>query len=256
MKAVSKTTKPEWWEWVVVGLLFLTAVVYAQAAQPADKESNPGYSSRTLQAIARIYMANADYDEAEKFANKALDAAINQDGAQEDTIASLVNLAWIYKNQGRFLEAERTCLLGLHLQQQLYYKDHPHIAYTLRILASIYQSQARFPEAQAALDKALSIMHKCHLADDPVVAPFDVDVARLLTAQGRFVQAEDEYERALLLISDYYGPEHLYTAAVLADIAKLYYLQNRFEESRELLDWAIEIQQKTYDRLSGTGGLV
>ena len=219
MKAVGRISKPKWWEWVIVGVLFAMAIVSAQAAQPADIASNAIYPSKTLQVIARIYMANGDYDQAEKFANKALDAALTQGETDKDKISCLIDLAWVYKNQGRLLEAEKTCLLGLQLQQQFYYKDHPYIAYTLRILGSIYQAQARYPEADAALDRAMSIIRKCHLADDPVVASFDVDIARLLTAEGRFDQAEAGYEQAIQVIGDYYGPEHLYTAKVTADIA-------------------------------------
>ena len=34
MKVVSETSKPAWWEWAVVGVLFLTAIACARAAQP------------------------------------------------------------------------------------------------------------------------------------------------------------------------------------------------------------------------------
>ena len=228
MKGVSETSAPRWWERVVVGVLFVTAVVCARAAQPVSSESNAGCPSKTLQAIARIYMANGDYGKAEKFANKALNAAVTKEGldstlrpssgqasstqAQEDISSCLIDLVWIYKNQGRLLEAEKTCLLGLKLQQQVYYKDHPYIAYTLRILGSIYQAQGRYSHAGETLDRAMTIIRKCHTADDPVIASFEVDVARLLVAEGRFAEAEATYERSLRFISDYYGEDHLYTA--------------------------------------------
>ena len=254
MKGVSKTAAPRWWERVVVGVLFVTAVVCARAAQPVSSESNAGCSPKTLQAIARIYMANGDYGKAEKFANKALDAAVTKEGldstnstqAQEDTSSCLIDLVWVYKNQGRLLEAEKTCLLGLKLQQQIYYKDHPYIAYTLRILGSIYQAQGRYSQAGETLDRAMTIIRKCHTADDPVIASFEVDVARLLVAEGRFAEAEAIYERSLRFISDYYGADHLYTAGVLSDIAKLYYLQGKYEEAQQLLNCAMNIQQQVF----------
>jgi tetratricopeptide (TPR) repeat protein len=246
MKAVNETSRPKWWEWVVVGVLFVTAVVCARAAQPVSGESSSVCSPKTLQAVARIYMSNGDYGKAEKFANKALDAAVAKEGAEEDTASCLIDLVWVYKNQGRLLEAEKTCLLGLKLQQQIYYKDHPYIAYTLRILGSIYQAQGRYSQAGETLDKAMTIIRKCHSADDPVIASFEVDTARLLVAEGRFSEAEAKYERSLRFISNYYGEDHLYTAGVLSDIAKLYYLQGKYEEAQQLLNCAMDIQQQVF----------
>ncbi len=246
MKAVSETSKARWWEWVVVGVLFATAVVCARAEEPLSSEAKAACSPKTFQAIARLYMANGDYGRAEKFANKALDAAMAQQNQTEDTSACLIDLVWIYKNQGRLFEAEKTCLLGLKLQQEVYYKDHPHIAYTLRILGSIYQAQGRYAEASEVFGKAMTIIRKCHTADDPVVASFEVELARLLVAEGRFNEAEETYEKSLRVISDYYGADHLYTAGVLSDISRLYYLQGRYDEARSLLGCAMDIQQQIF----------
>ena len=52
--------------------------------------------------------------------------------------------------------------------------------------------------------------------------------------------------RAIRFISDYYGADHLYTAKVLSDIAKLYYLQGKYEEARQLLNYAMDIQEKVF----------
>jgi tetratricopeptide (TPR) repeat protein len=250
MKAVNETSQPRWWERIIVAVLFAAAAACACAAQQVSGESNKSNQSKTLQAVARLYMSNGDYGKAEQFANKALNAAVKKEGAntaaQEDTSSCLIDLVWVYKNQGRLLEAEKTCLLGLKLQQQTYYKDHPYIAYTLRILGSIYQAQGRYSAACEAFDRAMAIIRKCHTADDPVTASFEVDIARLLVAEGRFDEAEEIYERSLRLISNYYGVDHLYTAGVLSDVAKLYYLEGRYEEAQQLLRYAMSIQQQVF----------
>ena len=244
VKAGNQTSAPKWWERVVVGVLLVTAVVYARSAMPGTDGS--ACSPKMLQTLARIYMAQGDYDKAETLVDKALDVVAPKEDADEEKSSCLIDLGWVYKNQGRFAEAEESCLLGLQLQQKVYYSRHPYIAYTLRILVSIYQAQAKYDQAGVALDRAVAIMRTCHLPDDPVLAPFEVDVARLQAVEGRFDQAEAQYEQALRLISDYYGPEHLYTASVLADIGKLYYLQGRSDQAEQLLSWATEIQQRTY----------
>jgi tetratricopeptide (TPR) repeat protein len=246
MKAVREASGAAWWEWAVVAVLFLSAIVCAKAAQAAVGESKTTPQSRVLQAISRFYMSGGDYTKAEKFANKALDAAVARSQNDEEKSACLLDLVWVYKNQGRLLEAEKNCLLGLKLQQQVYYKNHPYIAYTLRILGSIYQAEGKYAQAGEALDKAMTIIRKCHTPEDPVIASFEVDRARLLVAEGRFDEAEQTYEKSMRVISDYYGNEHLYTASVMSDIAKLYCLQGRYDEAWQLLNYAMGIQEGVF----------
>jgi Tfp pilus assembly protein PilF len=98
MKVVSETSRPKWWEWVVVGVIFAAAIACARATEPVRGESNSSSQPKSLQAIARFYMSGGDYAKAEKFANKAIDTALRSQQADEDTSACLIDLAWIYKN--------------------------------------------------------------------------------------------------------------------------------------------------------------
>ena len=101
-EGVSRETKPLWWEWVVVGILLATAFVYARPA-PAVTESIRRFQlAEDTSALARIYMAHGDYDKAQKLVNKAMDAVATQENADEQRSSCLIDLAWIYKNQGRF----------------------------------------------------------------------------------------------------------------------------------------------------------
>jgi len=216
------------------------------AAQAHAKQSTANCPSKTLRTMSRVYMAYGDYAKAQVLAEQALAAAKTADNSDSENSACMIDLAWLYKNQGRLADAEKMCVTGLEIQESLYYKDHPYIAYTLRILGSIYRQQGNYHKAQAALDRAMAIMSKCHLPDDPVLAPFKVDFAKLLAAQGKFADAERYYLAAMKTISDTYGPDHLYTAAVSADIAQLYTQQGRLDEAESLINQAIAIQEKVY----------
>jgi tetratricopeptide (TPR) repeat protein len=241
-KSLISNDKPSayWWERIVVIILFILALICVRSAHGADKSAV--CQPKTMQALARICMAKGEYDKAESLIEKAL-SAVNKD---EDKSACLIDLAWVYKNQGRLEQAGQSCLLGMQLQQQVYYADHPYVAYTLRILGSIYLLQSDFGRADESFDKAIAIIRKYHSAQDPVVASFEIDAARLLVAEGKFAQAEEKYEGAVRVIIDYYGPDHLYTAGVMSDVAKLYYLQGRFDEAQAVLDYSLDIQRNTY----------
>jgi tetratricopeptide (TPR) repeat protein len=236
----SNKSSVHWWEKVLVAVLFIMAIIYARSAKAANEDGV--CPPKAMQALARICMSKGEYEKAESLIDRALSIA----ASDEIKSSCLIDKAWIYKNQGRFEKAGKSCLLGLQLQQQLYYANHPYIAYTLRILGLIYQAQGDFPRATESFNRAISIIRKCHSANDPVVASFEIDAARLLTAEGEFSQAEEKYEKSVAVIIDYYGPENLYTASVLGDLAKLYYLQGRLDEARSILDCSLDVQRKVY----------
>jgi len=203
-------------------------------------------SCRSLRSMARVYMACGDYAKAQPLAEQALIMAKDTNASDAELCSSLIDLAYLYKDIGRLDDAERMCSLGIRLQEKVYYKDHPYIAYTLRILSDIYQGQGRYTEAQLTLDRAMVVMLKSHPADEPVMAPFMVDNARLLAAQGNFTESEVYYQKALNLINNSYGPDHLYTATVLGSLASLYVQQERYAEAESLIIRTLAIQEKVY----------
>jgi tetratricopeptide (TPR) repeat protein len=205
-----------------------------------------GQSCKVLRSMARVYMAYGDYAKAQPLAEQALTLAKTKNASDSELCSCLIDLAWLYKNQGKLADAEKICKLGLKLQEKVYYKNHPYVAYTLRILSSIYQGQSKYHQAKTALDQAMVIMQASHPPDDQVIAPFLVDTAELLVAQGDFEKAESYYQKAVVLIKNSYGPNHLYTANVLASMAELFELQGRYNKAEELIDCAVATQERIY----------
>ena len=204
------------------------------------------YSCGSLRSMARVYMASGGYEKAQPFLVKALNLAKETNASDSEMSACMLDLAYLYKNQGRLAEAETTCLSGLELQEKAYSQSHPYVAYTLRILSEIYLMQARYSEAVDALERALTIVREYSLEDDQELAPFKVDMARLLTAQGDYIKAEAYFTEAMLSIENSYGPNHLYTTKVLCSLAGLYVLQQRFTEAEGLISRVLPKQQRIY----------
>jgi len=227
-------------------LAFSLALLNVTTAGAKTWQGKKSPSSRTLRSMARVYMAYGKYAKAQPFAEKALTLAREKGASDSELAMCLIDLATLYKNQSRLLDAEEMCRSGLSLQEKILYKNHPYIAYTLRILASIYQEQGKYCHAESALSKATVIMLDGHSADDNAMAPFLVDIARLHVAQDNLQKAENYYDRAINLINNSYGPNHLYTANVLAGIAKLYTLQQRYTEAEKLINRAVAMQEKIY----------
>ena len=153
--------------------------------------------------MARVYMASGGYEKAQPFLVKALDLARETKASDSETSACMLDLAYLYKNQGRLAEAEATCLSGLELQIKAYSRSHPYVAYTLRILSEIYFKQARYREAVEALERALTIVRGYSLEDGRELAPFKVDMARLLAAEGDYIKAEEYFTDAIETIEKF-----------------------------------------------------
>jgi len=201
---------------------------------------------KTLRSMARVYMAYGDYAKAQPLAEQALASAKTKATPDSELCLCMIDLAYLYFNQNRLDEAEQLCITGLNLQEKIYTKDHPYVAYTLRTLGAIYRDQGKFAQARATINKAITIMLACHPADEPVMAPFKIDMAELAVAEGDFEKAENYYLQALDLIGSSYGKDHLYTANVLGGLAELYTTQGRFTEAEPLINHARAVQEIVY----------
>jgi len=210
-----------------VSLLFSLSIGTA-LARPTGR----AYSCSSLRSMARVYIASGGYEKAQPFLVKALNLARQTKASDSEISACMLDLAYLYKNQGRLTEAETTCLSGLELQEKAYSQSHPYVAYTLRILSEIYSRQARYHEAVGTMEQALTIMRGFTLEDDQELAPFKVDMARLLTAQGDYDNAESYFKNSIASIEKNYGVDHLYTAKVFTAMASLYIQKGRYAEGQ------------------------
>lgn len=223
-------------------LALLTGSVAGGEPQQAKKSP----SCKTLRAMARVYMAYGEYTKAQPLAERALTLAKKNCEPDSEIAMCLIDLATLYKNQNKLLDAEKMCKLGLKLQKKALYEKHPYVAYTFRTLGAIYQEQGKYDKAGTALDEAMAIMLDSHTENDKALLPFWVDIAGLLVAKRDFKEAESYYQRVMTLINSSYGPDHLYTANVLGSVARLYTLQGRYDEAEELIDRTVATQEKIY----------
>jgi tetratricopeptide (TPR) repeat protein len=222
-------------------ILLIEGIAWGQAQQ-----SKKDLSSKTLRAMARVYMAYGEYKKAQPLAEQALTLAKSRGEPDSELSMCLIDLATLYKSQDKLLEAGNLCEQGLKLQEQTLYRGHPYVAYTLRTLGSIYTEQGNYIKATNAMEKAMAIMLESHTENDKALAPFWVDIAAILVAKGDYKEAESYYKKAMALINISYGPDHLYTANVLGFIAKLYTLQGRHDDAEELIDRTIAKQESIY----------
>lgn len=229
---------------IIIGLLLSGAPVYSAGAKPASAAG--AYSTGSLRSMARIYMASGGYEQARPLLESALELAKGADTPDSEMCACVLDLAYLYKGQGRLDEAERMCRRGLELQERLNGPGHPNVAHTLRILSEIYQGQVRYRQAADSLERAIEIMRKVGGEDGVEIAPFQVDMARLLVIQGHLGRAEALFVEAMAAIESGYGADHAYTAKVLASMATLYERQGRYDLAEQTASKALAVLERVY----------
>ena len=70
---------------------------------------------------------------------------------------SLNNLAVLYRDQGKYAEAEPLYQRALAIREKALGSDHPDVAASLNNLAELYRDQGKYAEAEPLYQRALAI---------------------------------------------------------------------------------------------------
>jgi len=82
-------------------------------------------------------------------------------GSEHTAVATyLDNLANLYRDQGRYSEAESLFVQALEITKKVYGQQHPSVAESLNSLALLYKNQGRYCQAEALYVQALEIRKK------------------------------------------------------------------------------------------------
>ena len=73
---------------------------------------------------------------------------------------SLNNLAELYRDQGRYAEAEPLYKRSLAIREKALGPDHPDVATALNNLAVLYEDQGRYADAEPLYKRSLAIQRK------------------------------------------------------------------------------------------------
>ena len=202
--------------------------------------------------LANIYKQRLDRGETQDY-QQELDLAIKYTykalelqkelGLEEDVASSLNNLAYLYRSQGRYSEAEPLYIQALALKRQLLGEEHPDVATSLNNLAALYRSQGRYSEAEPLYIQALALKRQLLGEEHPDVVSSLNNLAALYDSQGRYSEAEPLYIQALALRRQLLGEEHPSVAASLNNLALLYRSQKRYLEAEPLYQKALEIAE-------------
>ncbi len=186
------------------------------------------------------------YDEAEPFAEKAVELSKFVHGPKHDmTGAYTNNLAGIYHSQGRYDEAETTYKRALAIEENANGPEHIKIAANLNNLAHLYEDQGRYNDAEALHKRALAIKEKNLGRQHRRVATSLNNLATVHLHQGRYDDAEPLLRRALAIREKALGANHRAVATSLSNLAAAVTLgQGDYADAEALLRRALAIREK------------
>ncbi|MDB9372601.1 tetratricopeptide repeat protein [Nodularia sphaerocarpa] len=185
-----------------------------------------------------------DYQQEQNLAIKYYLQAINLQtelGLETDLATSLNNLAYLYKSQGRYDEAEPLLIQALELRQRLLRDNHPDVATGLNNLALFYESQGRYDLAEPLYLQALELF-KRHMGDNhPSIATSLNNLAVLYYSQGNYDQAELLHFQALELRQRLLEDNDPDIASSFNNLALLYESQGSYDLAEPLYLQALEL---------------
>ena len=110
------------------------------------------------------------------------------------TLASLNNLAFLYKAQGRYGEAEPLYKQVLEALERVLGQDHPHTLSSVNNLAALYYAQGRFAQAEPLLRRALEASERVRGRQHPDTLGIKSNLTALLTKEGKTEEALREFK--------------------------------------------------------------
>jgi tetratricopeptide (TPR) repeat protein len=167
-------------------------------------------------------------------------------GSEHPDLAWLLNnLAEVYREQGKYAEAEPLYRRALEIREQTHEGGHASVASILSNLGQLYTSQGRYSDAERLHRRALEIRQNSLNAEAPNVALSLFDLAELYRVQAKYGDAEPLFAHARKIFEAAVGPDHTDLAATLNNLALLYADQERYSEAEALYEQSQAILEKS-----------
>ncbi|WDD36279.1 tetratricopeptide repeat protein (plasmid) [Nostoc sp. UHCC 0926] len=195
---------------------------------------------KPFEALGRFYEGQSFYQQAADWYDRCRSLSEQRFGSEHLDVATSINyLAYIYRLQGRYVEAELLCQQVLMIRQRLLGAEAPQIADSLNQLAMLYFLQGKYDDAEALYKQALEMRQRLLGSEHPDVAEYLNNLGFLYLAQERYSEAEPLFKQAIIFYKD--TTEKIYLAITLNNLARLYDAQERYTEAEILYLQALEL---------------
>lgn len=190
------------------------------------------YFATSLNELAGVYLASANYDEAEVYYKRSLVIWEQVPGPDSSGLTiSIINLGTLYEATSRYSEAEVYFRRALAICEHGSDPNHLNYAACQNGLALVYVATGCYPEAEDCFQKSLAVRVKNLGLDNPVTAICQNGLAWVFMETERYDEAECYFRMALANCKQ----EPHYTAAILNNLAALFKVTGHYEDAEDCL---------------------
>jgi len=179
------------------------------------------------------------YDDASQAFAEGIRASERLDAPDPGLGQLLSDLAWLYHEQDRDLEADSLLQRALAVDQKSFGSDALPAARRTQELGMLYQAEGRFKEAGPLLGRALFLYEANPKADARELAITQAQLGLNYQAAGNLDRGEILLKKALVGLDSGMGKDPCYWAATLIDLAELYRASNRRSEANRMFERAL-----------------
>ena len=165
-----------------------------------------------------------------------------------DVAGALNNLALLYSDQGRDIEAEPLYKRAIAIMEKIGGLDSGGAAAELNNLAALYQRQERYTEAEPLFNRALALREKSLPNGHPDIGQALNNLATLYEKEGRHAESEALFKRALAIYQKAAGPEHPAVATLLNNLGQVDKVEGRYAEAEPEIKRSLAIREKVLGR--------
>lgn len=200
----------------------------------------------TMHSYSVLLGMQGKYFEAEELTEQGLHFRTQYMGLSHPyRYISLLYLAWLYNETGRYSEAEMIELEVLEFNQKFYEGDtHHDVLLTRSQLASTYSYMSRHSEAHAIKSAVYDIRVKTKGEIHPATLRCKSSLGATLASMNCLSEAEHLLTSARDLQKTHLGHEHPETLTTLSRLAALYERQGRRREAVDLFVGVLEASER------------
>ena len=204
----------------------------------------PRVQRRLLVIMGRVYQSLGLYQKSAALKEQALRVSRSIGEYDADVAGAQLELAWLYRFQGRLDEAIALCREGLALSRKQNGEVHAQTGRAVRLLGILLRDKGDYPEAQRLLENSIVVFEKTLGPDDQEVAGSLYHLGWLQKLTGHPADAKRSYERALRIWETKAGTDNTYFAWCLNDLAVVNEDLGDYDASRRLQERSLAIKTK------------
>jgi CHAT domain-containing protein/tetratricopeptide (TPR) repeat protein len=158
---------------------------------------------------------------------------------------AILGLSGVYRDQGRYAEAEPLLKLSLAIFEKKFGLEDPlFVVAGLNNLAGFYREQGRDAEAEPLFKRSLAVIEKKLGAENSLVIFALSGLGNLYVNQGRYAAAEPLLKRSVAISEKIQSGAELATA--LNSLGLLYRIQGRYAEAEPLFKRSLAIPENKF----------